>query len=57
MTIKGDMYISDMSNTKGHVAALTDGQWNPKANNIFMTSSMDSTVRLWDLESKTVGVD
>ena len=29
MTIRGDMYIQDMANTKGHVAALTDGKWNP----------------------------
>lgn len=27
--IRGDMYIRDMKNTKGHVAGCTGGQWHP----------------------------
>lgn len=27
--MRGDMYIRDMKNTKGHIAALTSGQWHP----------------------------
>ena len=46
-----------MRNTKGHIAALTCGQWHPNDDNIFMTSSIDGTVRLWDLQSKPVGID
>ena len=56
-TIRGDMYISDMANTKGHVAAILDGKWHPKEKKKFMTASLDGSIRLWDLESKTVGVD
>jgi hypothetical protein len=25
----GDMYIRDPRNTKGHISALTSGQWHP----------------------------
>ncbi len=57
MTIRGDMYIQDMANTKGHVAALTDGKWHPNERNLFMTSSLDGSLRVFDLLSKTVGVD
>ena len=56
-TIRGDMYISDMANTKGHVAAILDGKWHPKDKRIFMTASLDGSIRLWDVQSKGVGVD
>ena len=36
---------------------LTYGQWHPRDVNIFMTSSIDGTVRLWDMTSKTTGID
>lgn len=39
--VKGDQYIVDMSRTKGHVAGLTGGQFNPKNKTSFMTSSDD----------------
>lgn len=51
------MYIQDMANTKGHVAAILDGKWHPKEKNIFMTSSLDGSVRIWDVTSKPVGID
>lgn len=57
MTIRGDMYIQDMANTKGHVAAITDGKWHPRDSQYFVTSSLDGSVRIWDLTSKLVGVD
>ena len=28
-TTKGDMYIRDLRNTKGHVSPCTYGQWHP----------------------------
>ncbi|GAB1607133.1 WD repeat-containing protein 70-like [Argonauta hians] len=49
--VKGDQYIADMANTKGHVAMLNSGCWNPKDRNEFMTCANDGTVRLWDLEN------
>jgi len=46
---KGDQYIVDMTNTKGHVAMLNAGCWDPQHPEEFMTCSDDGTVRLWDV--------
>lgn len=46
-----------MANTKGHVAAILDGKWHPKEKKTFMTSSLDGSIRLWDLNAKGTGVD
>ncbi|KAG8710453.1 hypothetical protein FRC09_000135 [Ceratobasidium sp. 395] len=50
--IKGDPYIRDMKNTAGHVGELTACAWHPKEANLFITSSHDSTIRVWDVENK-----
>lgn len=51
-TVKGDQYISDMANTKGHVAGLTYGCFHPIKKEEFLTSSQDSTLRIWENRSK-----
>jgi WD40 repeat protein len=50
--VKGDQYISDMSKTKGHIGGLTSGCWHPIKREEFLTSSLDSTLRLWIAKSK-----
>ncbi|KAG8931725.1 hypothetical protein FRC01_000927 [Tulasnella sp. 417] len=50
--IKGDMYIRDMKHTAGHVGEVTACAWHPKESNTFITSSNDSTIRIWDAENK-----
>lgn len=50
--LKGDQYITDMSKTKGHIGGLTAGCWNPTKREDFLTSSLDSTLRLWHSRSK-----
>ena len=55
--LKGDNYIHDITNTKGHTYTLTDGKWHPSERNIFITSGRDSTVRIWDIYSKPMGID
>ncbi|XP_044029159.1 WD repeat-containing protein 70 [Siniperca chuatsi] len=50
--MKGDQYIVDMANTKGHTAMLNCGCWHPKIKEEFMTCSNDGTVRTWDLNSE-----
>ncbi|XP_038589787.1 WD repeat-containing protein 70 [Micropterus salmoides] len=50
--IKGDQYIVDMANTKGHTAMLNCGCWHPKIKEEFLTCSNDGTVRTWDLHSE-----
>ncbi|XP_062455404.1 WD repeat-containing protein 70 isoform X1 [Rhea pennata] len=56
--IKGDQYIVDMTNTKGHTAMLNSGCWHPKIKEEFLTCSNDGTVRTWDVnnEKKHKGV-
>lgn len=47
----GDMYLVDMNNTKGHTAEMTHGCWSPADRATFATSALDSTVRIWDVNS------
>lgn len=50
--VKGDPYLRDMHNTKGHVAELTAGLWHPTDINQLATASADGTIRIWDVNSK-----
>ncbi|CAK9133431.1 unnamed protein product [Ilex paraguariensis] len=47
--VKGDMYIRDLKNTKGHISGLTCGEWHPKTKETILTSSEDGSLRLWDV--------
>ena len=46
---KGYPFIKDMAQTKGHIAMLTGGQWDPTDKESFLTSAMDGTLRMWNL--------
>ncbi|KAH3766654.1 transcription factor [Pelomyxa schiedti] len=48
--VKGDQYLSDLNNTKGHVATVTNAMWNPADPETMMTSSLDGTVRIWNVK-------
>ncbi|KAJ2905952.1 uncharacterized protein MKZ38_003740 [Zalerion maritima] len=50
--VKGDMYLRDQNNTKGHTAAATTGSWHPSDRNICVTAGTDSTLRIWDINNK-----
>lgn len=50
--MKGDMYIRDMKHTAGHVGELSSCSWHPRDRQYFITSSADSTIRVWDVENK-----
>ncbi|KAG6902812.1 hypothetical protein C0995_011299 [Termitomyces sp. Mi166 len=50
--IKGDPYIRDMKHTAGHVGELSSCAWHPHDPKTFITSSADSTIRIWDVENK-----
>ncbi|KAJ5099856.1 hypothetical protein N7532_006857 [Penicillium argentinense] len=45
---KGDMYLRDLHNTKGHIAEVTSGAWCPSDENLCATAGYDGTVRIWD---------
>lgn len=46
--VKGDMYLRDMHNTKGHISEITTGTWHPTDKNLCVTAGTDSTLRIWD---------
>ncbi|KAK8213285.1 hypothetical protein M8818_002584 [Zalaria obscura] len=50
-TAKGDMYLRDMNNTKGHISEITTGAWHPTNRDLFVTAGTDSTLRVWDVNS------
>ncbi|KAJ6781502.1 hypothetical protein PWT90_06318 [Aphanocladium album] len=50
--VKGDMYLRDMHNTKGHISEITGGTWHPTDKNQFITAGTDSTLRIWDINNK-----
>lgn len=55
--IKGDMYISDLKHTRGHIGVVTGGEWHPFEPTTVVTSSLDSTIRLWDISAKRIGIE
>ena len=50
--VKGDMYLRDKHNTKGHTSEITSGAWHPTNRNRFATAGTDSTVRIWDVNKR-----
>lgn len=50
--VKGDMYLRDMHNTKGHVGEIATGAWHPTDRNTCVTAGADSTLRIWDVNNK-----
>ncbi|CAG9312925.1 unnamed protein product [Blepharisma stoltei] len=55
--VRGDMYMTDMANTHGHTSMVTQSQWHPHNEKYFLSSSLDGTVRVWDLAGRLVGLD
>ncbi|KAL8932259.1 MAG: hypothetical protein Q9211_006424, partial [Gyalolechia sp. 1 TL-2023] len=47
-SVKGDMYLRDMHNTKGHISEITTGTWHPTDRDLCVTAGTDSTLRIWD---------
>lgn len=43
---------NSLSCNSGHVGQLTSASWDPRDNNKFLTSSMDSTLRIWDVNDR-----
>ena len=47
--VRGDMYLRDQSNTKGHTMEAACVAWHPADKNLVLSGSLDGTLRLWDL--------
>ncbi|KAF2823771.1 WD repeat-containing protein 70 [Ophiobolus disseminans] len=50
--VKGDMYLRDKHNTKGHTSEITTAAWHPTNRDRFVTAGTDSTVRIWDVNKR-----
>ena len=51
--MRGDMYVTDMAKTTGHIASITGVTWHPLERDIVLTASIDGSARLWNLLGKT----
>ncbi|XP_065648647.1 WD repeat-containing protein 70 [Hydra vulgaris] len=54
---KGDQYIVDMKNTKGHVSMVRNSCWDPRDKNHFISCGDDGTIRLWDINTVKKNTD
>jgi WD40 repeat protein len=50
--VRGDMYIVDITHTKGHTMEVTAVKWHPTDKHTVITSSLDGSIRIWDLNGE-----
>ncbi|EUR71386.1 hypothetical protein C923_03114 [Plasmodium falciparum UGT5.1] len=51
-SIRGDMYIKDVNKTKGHTRQINCCRFHPLNEQVFISGSLDSTIRIWDMEKE-----
>lgn len=51
--VAGYPYIMDQNQTKGHKGECTYGAWNPNQETQILTSSLDGSARIWDINTCT----
>lgn len=56
-TFKAYIHVRDTAQTQGHTHSVPTVHWCPVDNYKFASGSQDSTVRIWDITAKTVGID
>jgi len=55
-TVRGDMYVRDMANTKGHTQEVVDVMWHPVHKQNWLSAGQDGTLRIWDVNAKLVNI-
>lgn len=50
--VKGDNYVTDSSNTKGHTAPVTGVAFHPLVKETCFTCSRDGSIRQWDVSGR-----
>lgn len=50
--IKGDTYVTDMNNTKGHTAPVTGVAFNPLIRDVCYSTGLDGSIRQWDVSGR-----
>uniref|UniRef100_A0A914Z3L2 Uncharacterized protein n=2 Tax=Panagrolaimus superbus TaxID=310955 RepID=A0A914Z3L2_9BILA len=54
-TVRGDQYLVDLGNTKGHTAAVNHLCWHPLNKKEYLSCSDDGSLRLWSTDDfKTI---
>lgn len=49
-TTRGDMYLLDVTHTKGHTSLVTSAEFRPTHEGEFASTSYDGTLRFWNIE-------
>ena len=55
--MKGDMYLRDLTYTKGHTSNVTHGFFSTTDSSKCYTSSIDGSIRIWDINARPYGVE
>lgn len=50
--LKGDTYVTDSSNTKGHTAGVTGVAFHPLVKDTCWTCGLDGSIRQWDVSGR-----
>jgi len=50
--IKGDIYVTDSSKTKGHTAGVTGVAFHPLVKDVCWTCGLDGSIRQWDVSGR-----
>eukprot|EP01029_Cantina_marsupialis_P023534 TRINITY_DN5897_c0_g2_i1.p1 TRINITY_DN5897_c0_g2~~TRINITY_DN5897_c0_g2_i1.p1 ORF type:complete len:603 (-),score=176.55 TRINITY_DN5897_c0_g2_i1:140-1948(-) len=50
--IRGDPCLQDMRKIRGHKANVTDAKYHPLTSELVLTSSIDTTLRVWDINGR-----
>ncbi|KAH8740575.1 hypothetical protein FG386_002157 [Cryptosporidium ryanae] len=56
-TVKGDPYVKSAKSNYGHTHTVLDCKWDTLNESQFITSSIDNTIRLFNLNSEPFGID
>uniref|UniRef100_A0AAF5PLI8 WD_REPEATS_REGION domain-containing protein n=1 Tax=Wuchereria bancrofti TaxID=6293 RepID=A0AAF5PLI8_WUCBA len=49
-TVRGDQYLVDLSNTKGHSGSVNSCCWHPVVKTEFLSCANDGTLRIWSTD-------
>ncbi|KAL3990695.1 Gastrulation defective protein 1 domain protein [Acanthocheilonema viteae] len=49
-TVRGDQYLVDLSNTKGHTGSVNACCWHPVVKTEFLSCANDGTLRIWSTD-------
>ncbi|KAJ2689312.1 Ribosome assembly protein rrb1 [Coemansia spiralis] len=51
----GSNFVADRTPFRGHKASVEDIQWSPEEGSVFASSSVDQTIKIWDVRAANHG--